>query len=161
MCLSVYLGTNTSLDIPGDIAAGSLGIELSAFTPPPLRRNHKFTYYLGRKGNGEKLECSCLLMEHVDWNEDGPVVSVDQLYPADGPCPFETLKSYCAAATAGGRYATIVCDDAGGVDIDSTEADYCTGELVRLEHIARGHLLFADASGGFPWRAMHVVNATS
>ena len=55
MCLSVYLGTNTPLDIPGDIAPGSLGIELSAFTPPPLRRNHQFTYYLGRKGNGEKV----------------------------------------------------------------------------------------------------------
>jgi hypothetical protein len=161
MCLSVYLGTNTPLDIPRDIELGSLGIELSAFTPPPLRRNHQFTYYLGRKGDGAKLECSCMLMEHVDWTEDGPVVSVDQLYPADGPCPFETLKSYCAAATAGGRYATIVCDDAGGVDIGSTEADYCTGELVRLEHIAREHLLFADASGGFPWRAVHVVNAIS
>lgn len=157
MCLSVYLGTNTLLDVPSDIAPGSLGIERSAFTPPPLRQNHQFTYYLGRKGDGEKLECSCMLMEHVDWTANGPSIRTDDLYPADGPCPFETLRSYCAVATAGGNYATIVCDDAGGADIGSTEADYCTGELVRLEHIKRGHLLFAHASG-FPWRAMHVVN---
>jgi len=161
MCLSVYLGTNTPLDIPGDFLPGSLGIELAGFTPPPLRRNHQFTYYLGRKGNGEKLECSCILREYVDWTENGPIIRVDDLYPASAPCPFETLRAYCASATVGGRYATIVCDDAGGVDIGSTEADYCTGELVRLEHIARGHLLFADASGGFPWRAMHVVNTGS
>lgn len=159
MCLSVYLGTNTRLDTPGDISPGSLGIELSAFTPPPLRRHHQFTYRFGRKGNGEKLECACMLREYVDWTENGPIVSVDDLYAESAQCPFEILRAYCAAATVGGKYATIVCDDAGGVDIGSTEADYCTGELVRLEHIARGHLLFADASGGYPWRAMHVVNA--
>lgn len=158
MCLSVYLGTNTPIEIPSDVAPGGLGIELATWTPPPLRRNHQFTYYLGRKGQGVKLECSCLLIEHVDWTESGPIVRVDDLYPSNGPCPFETLKEYAASATAGGRFTTIVCDDSGGQEMICTEEDYCTGQLVRLEHIARGHLLFADASGGFPWRAMHVVN---
>jgi hypothetical protein len=62
-------------------------------------------------------------------------------------------------ATASGQFATIVCDDSGGVEQNITEQDYCAGGLVRLEHIARGHLLFADASGGFPCRVMHVVNS--
>lgn len=159
MCLSVYLGTNIRLDIPSEIAPGSLGVEVASWTPPPLRRNHQFTYYFGRKGEGTKLECSCMLAEHVVWTASGPVVSVDELYPDAGPCPFETLQAYCAAATANGRFATIVCDDSGGVEQNCADDDYCTGALVRLEHIARGHLLFADASGGFPLRVMHVVNS--
>lgn len=159
MCLSVYLGTNTPLETSSEVAPGGLGIEPASWTPPPLKRNHQFTYYLGRKGEGAKLECSCVLAEHVSWTETGPIVSVDDLYPEDGPCPFETLKAYCASATESGGFATIVCDDSGGQEQDCSEDDYCTGGLVRLEHIARGHLLFADASGGFPWRVMHVVNS--
>lgn len=158
MCLSVYLGTNTPLDIPGHFTPGSLGIEAAAFTPAPLRRRHQFAYYLGRSGDGAKLECSCLLMEHVTWTEDGPTIRFDELYPADGPCPFETLKSYCAAATAGGKYATLVCDDAGGIDIGAADDAYDAGQPVRLECIARGQLLFADAGGAIPWRTIVVIN---
>ena len=159
MCLSVYLGTNTPLDIPDEVAMGSLGLEVASWTPPPLRRNHQFAYYLGRKGEGAKLECSCLLAEHVDWAEAGPIVSVDDLYPDAGPCPFETLKAYCATATADGQFATIVCDDSGGVEQNCSEEDYGAGVLVRLEHISRGNLLFADVCGDCPWRVMHVVNS--
>lgn len=159
MCLAVYLGTNVPLEIPREVAAGSLGIELASWTPPPLRRNHQFVYYLGRKGDAPKLECSCLLVEHVEWTEAGPIVSVDALYPEQGPCPFETLRTFCALATPGGQFATIVCDGSGGETENTTEEDYCTGGMVRLEHVARGHLLFADASGGLPYRAMHVVNS--
>ena len=158
MCLSVYLGTITPLEIPSDVALGSLGIELAIWTPPPLRRNHKFTYYLGRKGVGTALECSCLLAEYVNWDEAGPTISVDELYPEDGPCPFESLRAYCALATVGGGFATIVCDDSGGAAQDCSEEDYCRGGMVLLEHIQRGRLLFAEASGGIPWRAIHVVN---
>jgi hypothetical protein len=159
MCLSVYLGTNTPLDTSVEAVKGGLGIEQAKWTPPPLKRNHKYVYYLGRKGHLPELECSCLLAEYVNWAEPGPTIRSDDLYPDDAPCPFQTLRRFCELATTGGQFATIVCDDSGGQEIDCSEEDYGSDGLVRLQHIARGHLLFAEASWGIPWRIMHVVNA--
>jgi hypothetical protein len=93
----------------------------------------------------------------VTWAEAGPVLSVDPLYPEDGPCPFETLRHFCTLATADGRFATLVCDDSGGLEQGCTEDDYDTS-LVRLRHVARGHLLFTGAMGEIPYRAIYVVN---
>ncbi len=158
MCLAVYLGTSRPLALPRETKPGHLGIKAASWTPPPLERNHPFVYYVGRKGDGDVLECSCLLAEHVHWEEGGPRVNSDALYPDDPPCPFETLKGFCAEATAEGGVATIVCDDGGGAEQHCTEGDYALGGLVKLESIARGGLLFADANGGFPWRVLHVIN---
>lgn len=156
MCLSVYLGTTRPIAIP-DTAPGHLGVEKASWTPPPLRHNHTFVYYLGAKGPGAELECSCILLEHVVWTEHGAIVHADELYPDEEPCPFDTLRALCDEATQDGGFATIVCDDSNGLEQACSEDDYCTGGLVRLRSIARGNLLFADASGGFPWRVLHVV----
>lgn len=161
MCLAVYLGTNVPLEMPADVARGSLGIELATWTPPPLSRNHKYVYYLGQKAETAELACSCLLLEHVNWTETAPIVTADadELCPEDAPCPFEQLRVFCAAATAGGDFATIVCDDGGGQEQVCSEEDYGSPRLVRVEHVARGHLMFAETSGGIPWGVWHVVNA--
>lgn len=154
MCLSVYLGTSRPLSIPSS-EPGRLGVEEAAWTPPPLRRR-EFVYYLGRKAEGVKpLECSCLLSEYVDWTEGGPIVQQDDLYEPEA-CAFDALRELCDRATQDGGIATIVCDDSGGLEQTCSEDDYCSG-LVRLTSISRGNLLFAGASGEFPWRALHVV----
>lgn len=79
MCLSVYLGTSRPLSFNSS-ELGQLGVEAAAWTPPPLQRR-QFIYYLGRKGDGAgPLECSCLLLEHVEWTESGPLVEQDDTY---------------------------------------------------------------------------------
>lgn len=156
MCLSIYLGTTCQVTIP-EALPGRLGVEKATWTPPPLSRNHQFVYYLGAKGTGRELECSCLLLEHVDWTEAGATVHADPLYPDEAPCPFDALRALCDEATQDGGFATIVCDDSGGQELACSDDDYCTGGLVRLGSIVRGNLLFADARGGIPWRVLHVV----
>jgi hypothetical protein len=153
MCLSVYLGTNIAVDLPSP-AEGQLGIELASWKPPPLHR-HEFVYFLGRKGKELKLECSCLFAEHVVWTEDGAVASSDALYPEDGPCPFDQLRTLCATATKRGGWATIVSDDSNGLEQPCTAEDYCSGVLP-LHLIKRGNLLFAEVTG-IPWKVWHVV----
>lgn len=154
MCLSVYLGTSRPLSIPAS-APGQLGVEAAAWTPPPLKRS-EFVYYLGRKSEGsDKLECSCLLSEYVNWTEGGPIVQQDDLYdPAN--CAFDALKTLCEQATRDGGKATVVCDGSGGVEQDCTEDDYSSA-LIRLASISRGNLLFADEISDYPWRALQVV----
>ncbi len=148
MCLSVYLGTSRPLSIPS-AKPGELGVEDASWTPPPLN-GREFVYYLGQKTDGaEELGCSCLLFEHVAWTEVGATIRQDETYPADA-CPFETLRQLCDEATREGGIATIVCDDSGGIEQVCSEDDYCTSGMVRLASIARGNLLFADVSGGFP-----------
>ncbi len=157
MCLSVYLGTSRALTIPS-AAYGELGVEPAKWTPPPLKRNHAFVYYLGANvGDAKPLGCACLLMDHVEWTDGGPIVHIDKTFRTTTACPFATLRSLCEEATRDGGFATIVCDDSGGEAQDCSEDDYCTGGLIRLAMIAPGNLLFADAAGGFPWRVMHVV----
>jgi hypothetical protein len=156
MCLSVYLGTTRPIAAFRALPDG-LGIERAGWTPPPLRSNHPFVYYLGRQGRGAELECSCLLAEQVEWTDEGPSIQSDPL-AADAPlCPFDALRAICDEATRDGGFATLVCDDSGGVAQDAQIEDYCTGAMVRLHTIARGNLLFADASGAIPSRVFHVV----
>lgn len=155
MCLGVYLGTSRPLTIP-DAAPGQLGVEKAKWTPPPLQRSDKFVYFLGEKGKDtEPLGCSCLLAEYVEWTHNA-IIRSDTAYP-DAVCPFDVLRTLCDEATRDGGFATIVCDDSNGVEQTCSEDDYCTGGLVSLALIARGSLLFADASGGIPWRVLHVV----
>jgi hypothetical protein len=154
MCLSVYLGSSRPLTIPS-AQPGELGVEKARWTPPPLR-GHEFVYYLGAKSQaGDELGCSCLLSESVFWTDQGPVVSQDEAYPTDS-CPFDALRRLCDEATRDGGLATIVCDDICGMETDCSEDDYADG-FIRLSSIARGNLLFADVSGGFPSRALCVV----
>jgi hypothetical protein len=154
MCLSVYLGTSRPLSFQSP-EPGQLGVEAAAWTPPPLQAR-QFIYYLGRKG-GEPvpLECSCLLAEHVDWTENGPLVAQDDTY-SPGACAFAALRQLCDQATRDAGIATIVCDDSGGLEQVCSKDDYCEG-LIRLDAIAPGNLLFAGASGNIPWRVLHGV----
>lgn len=157
MCLSVYLGTSRPVEVPTTVKVGHLGIELARWTPPPFSQFHKHIYYLGRKGLASELECSCLLAEYIEWTAKRPIIHSDDLYPEDSPCPFETLKDLCADATRGGGFATIVCDDSGGLQQNCNEDDY-SNTVIPLNLITRGNLLFASATGSIPWRVMHIVN---
>jgi hypothetical protein len=98
-----------------------------------------------------------LLLEHVEWTHEGGLIRPDDLSPDEPPCPFEALRSLCDEATQQGGFATIVCDDSGGLEQDCSEDDYCIGGMVRLHSIAPGNLLFADVTGAIPWRVLHVV----
>ena len=154
VCLSVYLGTSRPLQLPTAPSAGELAIELARWTPAPLT-NHRFVYYLGRRGSGAELECSCLFAEHILWTDTGPKIESDELYPESGPCPFELLRRLCAESGRDDGWTTIVCDDGGGVEQPSRVDDY-EDVPIRLDNIVRGNLLFASTLG-FPWRVMHVI----
>lgn len=132
-----------------------LGIEPSSWAPPPLT-DFKYSYFFGRKGPGKKLECSCLLVEHVEWTESGLSVFSDDLYPANGPCPFEALKNYITQAIGNDHYAVLMCDDSNGVEQNCDIGEYHE-LLIRPSMIKRGNLLFADFSGNIPYRVLHVV----
>jgi len=155
MCLAVYMGCNEELETFSEAAEGSLCFELCKWIPPRLER-YNYVYYLGRKGQGDELECSCLLMEYVEWTDKGPIVSSDDLFPSDGPCPFDTLKSYVLQTRGSLKNVTLVCDDNGGCEHKSDASEY--GELaIRPSMIKRGNLLFADIFGSTPWRIFHVI----
>src|SRR5436190_18096827 len=111
MCLSVYLGTSRPLSPPA-AQPGELALEQAGWTPPPLKRR-EFVYYVGQKPHGSgELGCSCLLLEHVEWTENGPVIQQDKTYPVDA-CAFDALRQLCDEATRDGGIATLVCDDSG------------------------------------------------
>lgn len=154
MCLSVYLGTMAPVKLTKKPNAENVGIEPASWTPPSLKRC-QHVYYLGLAGGAKKLECSCLFLEHIDWSEDGPVVSSDDLYPETGPCPFETLRNLTGQALLSG-HASIVCDDSGGLAQLCGAGDYCDS-VIRLSMIRKGQLLFADVSGGIPWKHFYVI----
>lgn len=154
MCLGVYLGCHDLLNVDTP-SENSLGIELASWNPPPIV-HFPFSYYLGRKGKGDTLECSCLLAQHVDWDETGPTVSLDSLYPRTGPCPFDTLKSYVLLAMGSRQPVTLVCDDSGGCVQESANEDY-DHLVISAEMISSDNYLFADAAAPFPWRAFHLT----
>lgn len=155
MCLSVFIGCRHKLEEKSDNTENCLGIELAEWTPPPLEK-FDFVYYLGKKGTGGKLECSCLLMEHLDWTDSGPIVCSDGLYPQEGPCPFTELRRYVEQALSKDSHVMLLCDDSGDAEQSSTASDY-DNLLIRPEMIKRGNLIFADISGGIPWRAYYVI----
>lgn len=155
MCLSVYLGTSRALPLPA-AGPGELALEHADWTPSPLKRR-EFVYYVGQKTQGSaELGCSCLLRERVEWAETDPIIHQDETYPVEA-CAFEALRQLCDEATRDGGLATIFCDDSSGVGQDWAEDDYCGEGLIRLASIARGNLIFADASGGVASRVCHVV----
>ena len=152
MCLALYLGSDVAVTSPQSIRPGGLGIEPARWVPSPLAQ-HKFVYYLGRLGDSAELECACLLVEHIHW-DDQPTVFSDDLYPDEAICPFETLQMYCREATGLTGWATLVSDDSGGVEQASSPGDYDDGGYLPLHLIARRSLLFAD----MPRRRWHLIN---
>lgn len=154
MCLSVYLGCHDELPV-GDVPEGSLGIEAAQWKPPPLA-NLPFVYYLGRKGNGDELECSCLLAQHVEWTENGLTVCLDGLYSEAPSCPFKDLRSHVEAAQRNGKPVVMVCDDSGGCEQKSSDEDY-DHLVINAEMISPATYLFADPVSLFPWRAFDFV----
>ncbi|MGE0700151.1 MAG: hypothetical protein AB7O57_13730 [Hyphomicrobiaceae bacterium] len=122
MCLSIYLGCNSPLE-QADVVENGLGAEPASWTPPPLAGS-SHAYYLGRKGKGAALECSCLLAEQIDWCDTPPTVRSDPLYPEAGLCPFETLQRYVEQVLARDGFAILACDDSGGTRQDCSKDDY-------------------------------------
>jgi hypothetical protein len=154
MCLSVYLGCHDRLR-PGEVPEGSLGIETAKWCPPPLAQ-FPFVYYLGRKGQGDSLECTCLLAQHVDWDDRGPTIRFDELYSNDGPCPFAALKNYVKRALESGKQVLVVCDDSGGVEQVCENGAY-DNFIISTEMISPEFYIFADPVAVFPWRALYVA----
>jgi hypothetical protein len=143
------------LKLPTAFATGELGVEPAKWTPAPLKRA-SHVYYVGRKGEGAELECSCMLYEHVWWDGDTPKVVSDDLYPDNATCPFDALRAYCEQILDRGGWVMIACDDSGGVGQGGEEADYQSSFLL-TDQIARGRLVFAGTGGDFPWRALQVL----
>lgn len=153
MCLSVYLGSNDPIQIR-NVRNGALGIELAEWTPPALS-GFPFRYYLGQKSKGNDLGCSCLLAQHVEWNEHGPTVCLDQHY-SEAQCPFEALRSYVAEAQESGRPVVLACDDSGGSPQHCTNEDY-DHVIINREMITPTSYLFADPIASFPWRIFYLT----
>ena len=77
MCISLYMGTEHHIE-PIPTAEGGLGIEPASWSPPPIK-DYKHSFYLGQILSGEKLGCSCLIMDELEWTENGIEVSKNQL----------------------------------------------------------------------------------
>lgn len=154
MCLSVYLGSHKQLQA-GNISERSLGLEEAKWSPPALAK-FPFRYYLGRKGSGVELECSCLLAQRVEWSENGPNVSFDSLYQKDQVCPFEVLRGYVKKAQQAGKPVILVCDDSGGCPQECDDNDY-DHFIISSEMITPEHFLFADPMTFFPWRVFYLT----
>jgi len=153
MCLTVYLGSDVSITPAQPGPVGGLGLEPASWIPPVLS-GHRFVYSLGRIGDGRKLECSCLLLESVDWSGEGPWVFSDELYPDGVECPFETLRDLCRQAVSASGWATLVSDDSGGARLSCSATDYQEAGYLPLHLITRGSLLFSD----MPWRRWRVID---
>ncbi|MEM8637066.1 MAG: hypothetical protein AAGF33_19035 [Pseudomonadota bacterium] len=155
MCLSVYIGCEHQFEGLTH-SKGSLGLEVASWCPPPLSK-FSYVYYAGRKGADDKLECSCMLLDHVVWDSSVPHIEADPLYPDHGECPFITLRGFVETASSGGRPVALLCDDSGGVDQACETSDYDYG-VITLDMIRRDNFLFADPNAEFPWRVYHLVS---
>jgi hypothetical protein len=153
MCLSVYLGSHEPIQIRR-VQKGFLGIEAAKWTPPALSI-FPFRYYLGQQGDGDELECSCLLAQHVVWNERGPTVCFDELYSA-AACPFNDLRGYVSAAQRTAKPVVLACDDAGGSSLECSDEDY-DHLVISVEMIAPTSFLFADPLSSYPWRILYLT----
>lgn len=153
MCLSVYLGSHEPIPIR-KVPKGSLGIEAAKWTPPALSK-FPFRYYLGSQGDGDELECSCLLAQHVEWNERGPSVCLDKLY-SEANCPFGDLRKYVSTAQRTAKPVVIACDDSDGSPLQCCDDDY-DHLVISVEMIASTFFLFADPLSSFPWRVLYLT----
>lgn len=156
MCLSVYLGSHEPLQTRR-VQIGALGIEQANWAPPALS-NFPFRYYLGRRGEDGELGCSCLLAQHVEWDEHGPSVCLDELY-SEEQCPFRALRGYVSDAQRSAKPVVIACDDSAGLPMDCSDDDY-DHFVVSVEMIKPSSYLFADPVASFPWRVMYLTGST-
>ena len=154
MCLSVYLGVNEPILVSDIVRLGCLGIEGASWKPPTLE-NRKHVYFLGRKGEGKELECSCLLQEYVTWTETEAKVEMDDLYPDNGPCPFITLSKLCETALKTSTSCAIACDDSNGLEQKCEKSDY-HDLFLTPSMIKRGNLIFSGHD--VPYRHYTVIS---
>ena len=154
MCLSVYLGSHEPVALHS-VRDGALGIEEAKWTPPPLSRL-PYIYYLGMRGHGGELGCSCLLHQHVDWTDSGPVVCFDKEDSLE-QCPFEALRSYVKSAQKTRKPVVLVCDDSGGVQQDCSDNDY-DHMIISADMINAKNFLFVDPIACFPWRVFYLTS---
>ncbi len=143
MCLSIYVGTTHPLSALPMESEGELGVEPASWKPAPLQRM-EHVYYVGQKGSGHELGCSCLLNEYLDWAIQPPAIVSDDLYPEGGPCPFDVLRAYCEQVLEQGGKVVIASDDSGGVEQKSQESDYDDSVLF-IDEIRRGRMIFSGS----------------
>lgn len=155
VCFSVYLGCHEQLPI-NDVPCGSLSFQVAEWRPPAISE-FPFAYYLGRQGEGGQLECSCLLLQDVGWNESGPYLCPNGLASEAPSCPFEDLRSIVESAQRSGKPVVMVCDDSGGVELQCSNEDY-DHLLADVEMISSDSYMFADPISSFPWRVFHFVS---
>ena len=153
MCLGVYLGADKPL-AKRRFEVGDLAFERAAWTPPPLSKCSE-VYFLGRQGS-EQVECSCLLSESMFWGDDGPVQYVDPLMDAAPHDPKTTLRRWCMELFAAGSQVVLVCDDAGGAEIEAKVEDYQAHDI-HVDDIQRGQMTFEDEDGHWDWKVLRVV----
>ncbi|MEP1538835.1 MAG: hypothetical protein ABJQ34_20935 [Paracoccaceae bacterium] len=153
--MSVYLGSYEQLPTQS-MREGALGIEDAKWTPPALAE-FPHRYFLGRKGRGDELECSCLLAQHVEWTECGPTIDFDELYFPE-QCPFDDLRGFISAAQRTGKPVVLACDDLGGSPHDCTNEDY-NHMVISEEMITKNNFLFADPLALFPWRVFYLISS--
>jgi hypothetical protein len=155
MCLSVYIGSNNPLTEPSDLCSGGLGLEAASWTPAPLKE-YAHVYYLGARRGSGPLECTCLLAEYIDWEQDPPQTISDPLSDITD-CPFVQLRRYVEAALVGQSHMEMVCDDAGGAEHPAPSEDYdsivLTPSLIRAKSF-----LFADGVSTFAMRKFTVIH---
>ncbi|MFQ6547863.1 hypothetical protein AADZ90_007885 [Aestuariibius sp. 2305UL40-4] len=157
MCLGVYLGAEVPL-VAAHGAAGDLDFIESDWTPPPLQKvSH--VYRVGQRGSNGRVYCSCLLLEHVDWTERGPVYRPDDDFSEDRPDPFEDLHVWSEdlLKRSSSGWVGLVCDDGGGEPSEYTSEAY-EQRYLNLADIRRGSMIFSDLHGGFPVRSYTVIN---
>ena len=153
MCLSVYLGSHERI-LDQSTRTGDLGISEAKWTPPALSK-FPYRYYLGRKGDGDELECSCLLSQHIEWTVHGPTVRFDELYyPRENA--FDDLRRYVGSAQRTGKPVMLVCDDLSGIPHDVSDKDY-DQMVISRDMITAKTFLFVEPNACFPWRVFHLT----
>ena len=158
MCLSVYLGVNSPLNVPKNVPKGSLSMEAASWTPPTLN-GYKHVYFLGQKNQEKALGCSCLLWEQVGWTDTEAPVESDETYPIGVECPFDTLKRFCEIALENSTSCAIVCDDSNGLEQICEAEDY-HDLFLTPRMIERGNLIFGGREP-YPYRHFTVVTETA
>lgn len=153
MCLSVYLGSHEKIS-SRKLREGALGLEETDWVPPALSQ-FPHRYYLGRKGKGKELECSCLLAQHVEWTESGPTVCCNE-HGFLGQNPFDDLRSYVNSAQRSGKAVALACDDTDGSLKAGVDDDY-DHVVISVGMITESSFLFAHPITPFPWRVFYVT----
>ncbi|MGB0507783.1 MAG: hypothetical protein ACPGGK_16470 [Pikeienuella sp.] len=157
MCLNVFLGVHSPITIQGASFA-PLGMAPANRTPPPLQQ-FPFVYYIGQDDGDGDLGCSCLLAQHVEWRQNGPIVHADPLADNSDQCPFNALRSLVTIALQSNQPVALACDDSDDMAQKCDAEDY-DHSIIHPDMITPNCYLFADPVAVFPWRVFFLTNTS-